>query len=88
MLKEMLYEQGKDLHVRKYIAYANANKLYADAEHTKGVTAEELKDAYMKGALLIVDGADTLTPVGFSATGVVCVGSESNKTYTAGEDGE
>lgn len=88
MLKEMLYEQGKDLHVRKYIVYANDGKLYGDAEHTKGVTAEEMKDAYMKGALLIVDGEDTLTPVSFGTAGVVCVGSEDNKTYTAGEDAE
>lgn len=83
MLKEMLYEQAKDLHVRKYIAYANSGKLYGNEAHTETVTNDQLKDAYMKGALLVVDVEDTLTPVGFGTTGVVCVGAESNKTYTA-----
>lgn len=74
-----LYEQGNDLHVANYMAYGKTadHKLYADAVFKKTVTEAEIKDAFQKGRLIIVEGANYLLPVAFGTTGVV--------TVTAGE---
>lgn len=69
------YEQGKDLHVANYMAYGKTadHKLYADAAFKKTVTEAEIKDAFQKGRLIIIEGANYLLPVAFGATGVVTV---------------
>mgnify|MGYP000473833148 FL=1 len=74
-----LYEQGNDLHVANYMAYGKTadHKLYADAAFKKTVTEVEIKDAFQKGRLIVVEGANYLLPVAFGTTGVV--------TVTAGE---
>jgi len=74
-----LYEQGNDLHVANYMAYGKTadHKLYADAGFKKTVTEAEIKDAFQKGRLIIIEGANYLLPVAFGTTGVV--------TVTAGE---
>lgn len=74
-----LYEQGNDLHVANYMAYGKTadHKLYADAVFKKTVTEAEIKDAFQKGRLIIIEGANYLLPVAFGTTGVV--------TVTAGE---
>lgn len=73
------YEQGNDLHVANYMAYGKTadHKLYADAAFKKTVTEVEIKDAFQKGRLIIIEGANYLLPVAFGTTGVV--------TVTAGE---
>lgn len=74
-----LYEQGNDLHVANYMAYGKTedHKLYADATFKKTVTEAEIKDAFQKGRLIIIEDANYLLPVAFDTTGVV--------TVTAGE---
>lgn len=74
-----LYEQGKDLHVANYMAYGKTadHKLYADVAFKKTVTEAEIKDAFQKGRLIVVEGTNYLLPVAFGTTGVV--------TVTAGE---
>ena len=74
-----LYEQGNDLHVANYMAYGKTadHKLYSDAAVKNTVTEAEIKDAFQKGRLIIVEGANYLLPVAFGTTGVV--------TVTAGE---
>jgi hypothetical protein len=74
-----LYEQGNDLHVANYMVYGKTadHKLYADAAFKKTVTEVEIKDAFQKGRLIIIEGANYLLPVAFGTTGVV--------TVTAGE---
>ena len=74
-----LYEQGNVLHVANYMAYGKTadHKLYADAAFKKTVPEAEIKDAFQKGRLIIVEGANYLLPVAFGTTGVV--------TVTAGE---
>ena len=74
-----LYEQGNDLHVANYMAYGKTadHKLHADAAFKKTVTEDEIKDAFQKGRLIIIEGANYLLPVAFGTTGVV--------TVTAGE---
>lgn len=69
------YEQGKDLHVANYMAYGKTadHKLYADTAFKETVTKAEIENAFVKGRLLIVEGANYLVPVAFGATGVITV---------------
>lgn len=69
------YETGYDLHVANYIAYGKTadHKLYADKECKKTVTAAEIEDAFKKGRLVILEGANYLVPVAFGTTGVITV---------------
>lgn len=51
---EKIYEHANDLHVAAYQVYAKkADKYaYADAAFTKKLTAEELKNAFIKGSVV------------------------------------
>ena len=54
---EKIYEQAKDLHVVGIYVYANEDgTAYADAECTVAITVPELKDAFIKGAVILVSG--------------------------------
>lgn len=82
------YEQGNDLHVANYMVYGKTadHKLYADATFKKTVTKAEITDALWKGRLLIVEGANYLVPVAFSAVNVVTIDTASTLkavTWTA-----
>lgn len=84
------YEQGKDLHVANYMAYGKTadHKLYADSGLKETVTAAEIEDAFKKGRLVIIEGANYLVPVAFGTTGVITVtAGETVKTqaWTASE---
>ena len=69
------YEQGKDLHVATYMVYGKTadHKLYADKALKETVTSAEIEDAFKKGRLVIVEGANFLVPVAFGTAGVVTV---------------
>lgn len=69
------YEQGKDLHVANYMAYGKTadRKLYADEAYKETVTKAEIEDAFKKGRLVIIEGANYLVPVAFGTTGVITV---------------
>lgn len=82
------YEQGKDLHVANYMAYGKTadHKLYADSGLKETVTAAEIEDAFKKGRLVIIEGANYMAPIGFSAAGVVTIDTASTlkaATWTA-----
>ena len=69
------YEQGKDLHVANHMAYGKTadHKLYADEAYKETVTKAEIEDAFKKGRLVIIEGANYLVPVAFGTTGVITV---------------
>lgn len=69
------YEQGKDLHVANCMAYGKTadHKLYADEAYKETVTKAEIEDAFKKGRLVILEGANYLVPVAFGTTGVITV---------------
>lgn len=71
-----IYEDAKDLHVKKYVVYGKAadKKLYYESTYTTQVSANDAKDAFDKGLLMIVDGTTTLVPVAMSTTKVSTVG--------------
>lgn len=55
---DKIYEQAKDLHVVCTIIYGNgdvAGFAYKDSECTIMYTAEELKEAFVKGALVSIN---------------------------------
>lgn len=53
---DKIYEQAKDLHIVATYVYGNGTdtKAYTDAAFTKQFTVEELKEAFIKGALIKV----------------------------------
>ena len=66
------YEQGKDLHVANYIVYGKTadHKLYADKALKETVTEAEIKEAFTKGRLLIVEGTNSFAPIAYTNAGV------------------
>jgi hypothetical protein len=64
---DRIYEQSKDLHVVAVKIYANDGKAYVDAAHTTQFKTSELKEAFIKGCIVI--GEDSLSfPVGYAET--------------------
>lgn len=52
-----IYEQGKDLHVVATLVYNNGDEFaYTDAECTNKFKTSELKEVFVKGALIVIDG--------------------------------
>lgn len=70
-----IYEDAKDVHVRGILVYKKTSdtKAYSDSACTKQFTTSELKDAYLKGA--VIDDAGVLyKPVALKiATGVATI---------------
>lgn len=85
-----IYEKGKDLHVRHYLAHGHSdNKLYADKDHTVKVSAEELYNACMYASLLVHDGTDYRPVTAFTETEFKTLDSTPTwKTWSASEDEE
>lgn len=75
MLKPV-YDQLKDKNIATYVVYAKAadSKLYKEAAFTNQVEEAELKDAFMKGRLLV----DLGTSAGLAAVVLV----KANKATT------
>lgn len=57
-----IYEDAKDLHVAATVVYATRpdgeNSIFAfkDAEYTTKFSKEELRDAFLKGCVVVLDG--------------------------------
>lgn len=85
-----IYEKGKDQHVRHYLAYGHSdNKLYADADHTVKVTAEDLYNACMYADLVVNDGAENCHVIAFTETEFKTLDSTPTwKTWSASADEE
>lgn len=58
-----IYEQSKDLHVVSTVIYAHSGKAYADADHTIQLKTSELKEAFVKGAMVQVSANSLAYPV-------------------------
>ena len=61
-----VYEKYEDLHVRKTYIYAKANDVYAYADASKKVkiSADDLRNLFLKGAV-IVDGTTEYLPTSY-----------------------
>ena len=51
-----IYEQAKDLHIVATMIYGKDNNAYVDVECTKQFIESELKEVFIKGALIEIDG--------------------------------
>ena len=50
-----IFDDYKDVHVANYVIYAYNSKAYKDAAHTTQFTTSELKDVFVKGALVATE---------------------------------
>lgn len=79
---EKLYENAGDLHVASYIVYGHTDgKVYADADHKKTITKEELKHAFELGRLIVNDGTDLLAAVAYGSAGVKTLTKSTNLDF-------
>lgn len=79
---EKTYENGSELHVASYIVYGHTDgKVYADADHKKTVTKEELARAFKVARLLVNDGTDLLMAVAYGNTGVKTLTKSTNLDF-------
>ena len=63
---DKIFEQAKDLHVVATYVYGNGdNYAYIDAECTKNYKTSELKEVFVKGALININGI-LCKPLAFS----------------------
>lgn len=51
----MIFQDAKDKNVAKVIVYVSNSKAYADPEHKVQLKTSQLKDAFVKGALLEIE---------------------------------
>ena len=94
---EKIFEQAKDLHVVATLVYNNGDEFaYTDAECTKKFKVSELKEVFVKGAMIVIDNA-FYAPVSYSEAGigyidaegkVATLGAESNETETESNETE
>lgn len=67
---EKIFEQAKDLHVVATLVYNNGDEFaYTDAECTKKFKVSELKEVFVKGAMIVIGGA-FYAPVSFSTDSI------------------
>lgn len=85
---ERIYDQAKDQNVAALVIYAKAiadNKAYSDSKCTVQMKTSELKDAFIKRALVCV-GTDYFAPVSYtesSNVGTVTYAKDGSTTGTA-----
>ena len=78
-----LYEQGRDLHVANYVAYANEGKLYEDADHKTEAAQEDCEKSFKLGRLMIDNGTELCQAVAKTSAGFVTYNGKAAVTYTA-----
>ena len=83
------YNDAVDKNVAYRMAYATAsgNALTHDADGEEKVYADELKDMYLKGMVVLVNNTDYMKPVSYSESAdvgtIVCVkGTGSTATFS------
>lgn len=81
---EKIYQDAKDKNVAKVIVYVSSTKAYSDAEHTVQMKTSELKDAFMKGCVLVSAAGTWVTPTSYTEASKVgtIVGLDAGATGT------
>lgn len=62
---DKIYQQSKDVYVSATIIYADSGYAYTDEAHTEKFTTSALLDAFLKGAVILLDTNKWATPVGY-----------------------
>lgn len=80
---ESIYEKSKDLHIRKYVVYGKEEdtKLYADSSYKKTVSKAALEEAFLLGALLVVDNNEYTVPVSYADGTVKTLSYDTAMTF-------
>ena len=67
---DRIYEDANDQHVRAVIIYKKSGqtKAYADADCTVQLTTAELKDAFIKGAVIKLEDGAFVKPIKYDET--------------------
>lgn len=79
---DKVYQRAEDKNVAAILIYVNEGKGYTDAEHTNQYTREALKNAFIKGAL-VVNASGYYTPTGYSETGGIGTVEYKNGTTSS-----
>ena len=65
---DKIYEDANEQHVRAFIIYKKANqtKAYADSTFETQLTTSELKNLFIKGAVIKLDSGDIVKPIKYT----------------------
>lgn len=67
MSMNKVYEDAKDLHVKKYVVYGDEDgDLYIDSDLKTRAKKVDVVDAFNKGLLMIIQGENSYVPVTMS----------------------
>ena len=83
-----IFEQAKDLHVVGVYVYSKDGKAYADAECTVECKTNELKEAFIKGEVILVHESGYLKAIAFAENVIMFNGGEAITLTTAEETEE
>lgn len=67
---DTIFKDAKDKNVAKVIIYVASSKAYADSTHKTQLTTSQLKDAFLKGAVLEIENGYAV-PLFYTETGKV-----------------
>ena len=86
MTLEKVFEQAKDVHVGTYVVYykdaeASNPKAYADAAFKTTIDTETLKDAFLKGCV-VMSGEKVFAPIAFDGGLVISTDKTQFKPVT------
>lgn len=62
---DRIYDQAKDKNVAAIVIYGSDGKAYVDADCTTQYKTSALKDAFLKRAIILIDGIQYFIPVAF-----------------------
>ena len=86
---DMIFNDAKDKNVAKVIVYVASSKAYVDSAHKTQMTTSQLKDAFLKGAVLEIENGYAMplfytesSKVG-TVTGVSGMTASANTLVTA-----
>ena len=67
---DKIYQDANDKNVAAFVIYKKAaqTKAYADADCTTQLTTAQLKDAYIKGAVIKLDDGAIVKPIKYDET--------------------
>lgn len=81
---ERIYQDAKDKNVAKVIVYVNSAKAYSDEDHKTQMKTSELKDAFMKGCVLVSAAGTWVVPTSYTEASKIgtIVGLDAGATGT------
>lgn len=81
---DRVYQDAKDKNVAKVIVYVSSAKAYSDAAHKTQMKTSELKDAFMKGCVLVSTDGTWVAPTSYTEASKVgtIVGLDAGATGT------